>query len=69
VGRVFGGVQRLDRDAVRGDPVQGVHIAAGGGLGGGLGPCVQRGGFEFGVFVSHIVILWAAMVIVFGKTV
>ncbi len=55
VGRVCGGVQRLDGDAIGRDPVQGVHVATGGRFGGGPGPGFQRGGSELGGGVVGVV--------------
>ena len=46
VGGVGRRVQRLDGDAVGGEPVQGIHIATRGRLGCGLGPIGQSAGGE-----------------------
>ena len=56
-GRVFGGVQRLDRDAIGRDPIEGADIAPRCRLGCGLGPGFQRRRGELwgvvGGFVTH----------------
>ena len=47
------GVERLDGDAVRGDPVQCLEIPAGGRFGSSLGPGVEGGGGKSDVGFAH----------------
>jgi hypothetical protein len=47
--RVLGGVQGLDDDAVRRDPVQGIDLPTGGGFRSGFGPGFEADRGEFGV--------------------